>query len=507
MRLIVVGRSAASLFLVLLHLDALHRDLGNAQLLGVGAALFVLWTLVWVILALRAKESQMPQLLTATAVIDGIGLAILTSALTHYGTTLFGWYMVDATVFSILLRRRRAWPLGAILACSYVAGVVARHGFVAITDYAFVLLNVGAIIAVGIAVSIVLGEEEEHIAEIGAQADDVAELNSRLERSVAELRAVTEITELIHSTLDIETVGPTLLNILEKVINIPAASLYVIDKIKQETIFSTTSIGGAALPRSYSGLELAGATRTVGGEGALSCIELVDHNQMIVVFCAESGYIDALSADDRIVLGAVASELVVAVENSRLYRLTKRLAITDELTDLFNYRYLQQRLDDELGRAGRYNKRLSLIMLDLDDFKRVNDTQGHLVGDSVLSEIGQLLKSTVREVDVVARYGGEEFTIILPETDASGAFIVAEKIRETISMHRFYDQEGIRTIHLTASIGLASFPVHAQDKESLLRAADDALYHAKTTGKDRVRAPRLRIKRLPVEPVEREVAE
>jgi len=260
-------------------------------------------------------------------------------------------------------------------------------------------------------------------------------------------------------------------------------------------------VGTGAIQRSYSGLELAGALRPSGSEGALSCIELADHNQMIVVFCADGEAIDQLKDDDRIVLGTVASELVVAVENSRLYRLTKRMAITDELTDLYNYRYLQQRLDDELGRAERYGKRLSLIMLDLDDFKRVNDTHGHLVGDSALSEVGQLLKNTVREVDVVARYGGEEFTVILPETDASGAFIVAEKIREAISMHRFVDADGARSVHLTASIGLSSYPAHSYDKESLLRSADDAVYHAKATGKDRVRAPRLKLRRLPADEV------
>ena len=118
-----------------------------------------------------------------------------------------------------------------------------------------------------------------------------------------------------------------------------------------------------------------------------------------------------------------------------------------------------------------------------------------------------MLKSTVREVDIVARYGGEEFTIILPETDASGAFIVAEKIRETIAMHRFPDAEGGHSIHLTVSIGLSSYPVHAADKESLLRSADDAVYHAKETGKDRVRAPRLRLRRMPVTDPLEEAAE
>lgn len=509
MRFIVAGRIAASGFVLTLHLQLMQSDLPRAYTLAVGMAIFIAWTFVWMWLALRPKPIDMAKTLTATALLDGLALGLLSASLLDYRTTLFGWYMVDATVFSILLRGKRAWALDTVLAVSYVASVMAGSGFHAanLADYLILGFNAGAIVAVGFAVAFVLGEEQEQREEIAAQAGDVAELNRRLERSVAELRAITEITELIHSTLDVEMVGPTLLDILEKVINIPAASLYVIDKTKQETIFTASSVSGAAGPRSYSGLELAGAVRPVSGDGALSCIELADHNQMIVVFCADSAAIEVLSADDRIVLGAVASELVVAVENSRLYRLTKRLAITDELTDLYNYRYLQQRLDDELGRAGRYNKRLSLIMLDLDDFKRINDTYGHLVGDAVLFEVGQLLKSTVREVDVVARYGGEEFTVILPETDASGAFIVAEKIREAISMHRFLDSEGARTIHLTASIGLSSYPVHSHDKESLMRSADDAVYHAKGTGKDRVRAPRLRLKRVPTDDMEQEAAE
>lgn len=499
-RLILVGRLAAAVFLLTMQVDRVLRGASGIYGFSFGAGLFMAWTLAWFVLATRIETPHMSRLLVWTAVFDGISMALLTGSLGEFRTTLFGWYMADATMFAVLYRpRNRSWLLTTVLALSYLVGVATRGGLAHTVDYALLTLNISAIVGVSIAVSLVLDEQEEEQAQIEAQADEVVELNRRLERSVAELRAITEITELIHSTLDVETVGPTLLDILEKVIDIPAASLYVIDKTKQETIFSTSSVGGSAVPRTYSGLELAGAVKSSASAGALSCIELADHNQMLVVFCADGDSIAALTADDRIVLSAVASELVVAVENSRLYRLTKRLAITDELTDLFNYRFLQQRLDDEIGRAERYGKRLSLIMLDLDDFKRINDTQGHLVGDSVLFEIGQLLKSTVREVDVVARYGGEEFTVILPETDASGAFIVAEKIREAISLHRFADADGARTIHVTASIGLSSFPVHAQDKESLLRSADDAVYHAKGTGKDRVRAPRLRLRRVPVD--------
>jgi diguanylate cyclase (GGDEF)-like protein len=131
-------------------------------------------------------------------------------------------------------------------------------------------------------------------------------------------------------------------------------------------------------------------------------------------------------------------------------------------------------------------------MVDVDDFKHFNDTNGHVAGDAALRDLGTVVRSIVREVDVVCRYGGEEFSVVLPETDAAGAFVAAEKLREAVSRHRFSDAEGATGEHLTVSIGLASYPAHAGDKDELLRLADDALYQAKNGGKDRVRSPRSR---------------
>jgi diguanylate cyclase (GGDEF)-like protein len=505
-RLIVLGRLGACLLMLLYHIPMGAADFAHSTALTIGVTLYAVVTIAWLIRALMRPDGRLVAMLTATAIIDGVALGMLTAATAGYRDPFLAWYMVETAMFGLLLRRRRAWILGGVLAISYLSGHVFNGVAMEPIEHVFVAINVLALICVATGVSLVFGGQEERRVEVETQRSAVVGLNQKLERSVAELRAVTEITELIHSTLEIESIGPTLLSILEKVIDIPAASLYAIDKAKQETVFTSSSIAAGGAPRAYSGLELASAAPAHSSDGALSCIELVDHTSTLVVFCAETEAIDGLSDDDRIVLQAVASELVVAVENSRLYRLTKRLAITDELTDLYNYRFLQQRLDDEIGRADRYKKRLSLLMLDIDDFKSINDTHGHLVGDSVLTEIGQLLKSTVREVDIVARYGGEEFSVILPETDASGAFIVAEKIRESVSLHRFSDADGERTIHMTVSIGLASYPVHATEKESLLRAADDAVYRAKETGKDRVRAPRLRLRRLPADtdPVQEE---
>jgi diguanylate cyclase (GGDEF)-like protein len=127
-------------------------------------------------------------------------------------------------------------------------------------------------------------------------------------------------------------------------------------------------------------------------------------------------------------------------------------------------------------------------MLDADDFKLYNDTHGHVAGDAALSELAAVMTNAVRDIDVVCRYGGEEFAILLPETDADGAYVAAEKVREAIASHDFPDAEGTSDQRLTVSIGLSTFPQPALDREALLRQADDALYVAKRSGRNRVRA-------------------
>lgn len=497
-RAILLGRAAGALFLGAMWVWA-NPGPGRHARAMTATVLWILSSLAALGIGLWNRPRPLTTLITMLIGADAITLALINSTVIEGGETVFAWYVTTAVVAAALLRKRDAWIAGGVLAISWMLSFIGDPAEPTFLHVLFMVSEASILVMLGAVISYVTSRQEENQARLELQRTEVVDLNEKLERSVAELRAVTEITELIHSTLEVEDVGPVLLEILEKLIDIPAGSLYVIDKDKQETVFATSSLAGGGPARSYSGLELAGAMPVGSSDGALACIELVDHKDTVVVFCSETTAIEALTRDDRIVLQAVASELVVAVENSRLYGLTKRLAITDELTDLYNYRFLQQRLDEELGRADRYNKRLSLLMLDLDDFKRINDTYGHIVGDRVLAEVGQLLKSTVREVDIVARYGGEEFTIILPETDASGAFIVAEKIREAVAVHRFPDAEGGRSIHLTVSTGLSSYPVHASDKEALLRSADDAVYHAKETGKDRVRAPRLRLRRMPLD--------
>jgi two-component system, cell cycle response regulator len=171
-------------------------------------------------------------------------------------------------------------------------------------------------------------------------------------------------------------------------------------------------------------------------------------------------------------------------DNARL----EQLATTDPLTELLNRRALTERLNKEMERALRYDSSVALLMIDLDHFKRVNDTHGHLVGDAVLREVAELLLREVRGSDLVGRYGGEEFLVVLPETDDEGAASFAERVREHVATHEFPAREPGLTLRMTASIGVATFPAaRIESVEDLFARADAALYRAKADGRDRVR--------------------
>jgi len=175
----------------------------------------------------------------------------------------------------------------------------------------------------------------------------------------------------------------------------------------------------------------------------------------------------------------------LAFENAGRFASARNLLYIDELTGLFNYRYLDLALDRELKRAERYGSSVALLFIDLDLFKGVNDTHGHLIGSRVLGEVGALLRKSVRDVDLVIRYGGDEYTIILVETDAESAAHVAERIRVTIERHRYIADEGY-DIHLSACIGYACFPEDTKSKLELLEVADKAMYRGKFSGRNRV---------------------
>lgn len=192
------------------------------------------------------------------------------------------------------------------------------------------------------------------------------------------------------------------------------------------------------------------------------------------------------SEQERDLFAYLAGQATLSIENVDLHETIQEQAITDELTGLFNVRQFHSRLDNEIERATRFGTPLSLVMLDIDKFKSVNDTYGHQQGDRVLVEVARVLRRLSRDVDLPARYGGEEMAVVLPQTDLGGAELGAERMRAAIEGMQIQRLDGGGLLPITASFGVASFPSQATDKMALIAAADAALYRAKRGGRNRV---------------------
>lgn len=194
--------------------------------------------------------------------------------------------------------------------------------------------------------------------------------------------------------------------------------------------------------------------------------------------------IENISKDDYDKFLILTPQVALQIERIKLFDEIERLSIMDGLTGTYLRRYFLERLKEELSRAKQYNMDIAFIMVDLDHFKKCNDSFGHLVGDVVLKEVAGILKQKVREIDLVGRFGGEEFCILLPEANKADAYVVAERIRKAVEGYtiKAYDE----TLSITISMGISSFPEDSPGLEDLIENADTALYEAKRQGRNKV---------------------
>jgi len=189
--------------------------------------------------------------------------------------------------------------------------------------------------------------------------------------------------------------------------------------------------------------------------------------------------------DDLKILQTVGDYAAIAIENAKNFRKVEDLTIKDDLTCLANARQLHFLLDNEINRSQRYHKPFSMIFMDIDHFKKVNDTYGHIHGSQLLKEAAEVIQRSIRVVDHGARYGGDEFIVVLPETNKDEAYAIAERIRVAIEQNKFLERDGL-AIHFTASLGVATYPIDADTKDELIKMADHAMYDSKKTSRNRV---------------------
>jgi len=239
--------------------------------------------------------------------------------------------------------------------------------------------------------------------------------------------------------------------------------------------------GEKALVQSHDPAQLQGI---IAGSRSVLCIPVTYGEMLLGVLNVESAKEDAFSPQDTLIMNTMADLLATALHNAFVFQKLQQQSITDGLTGLKTRRYFWESLSQEWKRAARSGRPFSVVLMDLDKFKEVNDSLGHLEGDLVLARVGRILEQKSRQSNIVSRYGGDEFIILMPETGAEQAQILAERLRLWIATDPMLSQQ-----HITGSFGVGSFPVHGSSSEEIIRAADAGMYISKRAGGDRVSTP------------------
>jgi diguanylate cyclase (GGDEF)-like protein len=325
-------------------------------------------------------------------------------------------------------------------------------------------------------------------------------LQSALRSRLSRADVLAEVVRAVNSTVDPERVADAIVDAAAEWLPAPAWAVFATDHAGTRT-FGARGVGAAMESAALAvgewvlkhgevctAMDVASDNR-FDADAAVSAIGLpLDCRGRTVG--ALIGLDRAPSAREPAFAPATAVALLralepggIALDNAIRVQRAEALSVTDDLTQLYNSRYLSQVLRRETKRASRSGRPLSLLFIDLDGFKGINDTHGHLYGSRALIEAAGVIRQSARETDVVARFGGDEFALILPDTGSEGAVAVGERIRDRINEFHFLTSDGL-DIHLTVSVGVATLPDVAASSEGLIQAADEAMYHVKEHGKN-----------------------
>jgi diguanylate cyclase (GGDEF)-like protein len=338
------------------------------------------------------------------------------------------------------------------------------------------------------------------------------QLLSDMRAQLRNIHAVQEVGNLMVSTLDLDTVLKLIVRGIRDVTGAEVCSIMLWDDAGEHLVIRASEGIPKRIVREAKvkrGENIAGWVaqegkpllirnldedrRFVGTAGAryrsksLLSVPLKARGQVLGVINVNNNTVARIfSEEDQDLLMLFANHAAIALENSRLYQELEKLAITDGLTGLANHRAFQERLVRELSRAQRFLQEISLLIVDIDHFKSINDKHGHQVGDQVLHSVAQALQDQLRKMDYVARYGGEEFAVIMPQTRKAESVRIADRLRERVARERFIKVDPDRAV--TISVGVSEYPTDAIDAPHLVEKADRALYRSKEAGRNRVTA-------------------
>jgi diguanylate cyclase (GGDEF)-like protein len=347
-------------------------------------------------------------------------------------------------------------------------------------------------------------------------SEDNEIIHKELNKSIFEILALIEFTNILGGTVDFQRMLGMMVDTIKRIIDYDGCCLFLIDESRHNVSVAISrglpetfnqqnipldqffaenvlSSGQAVLvediyreidrfPGNYT-------AETFGGLHSMIILPLLVQNSSLGVLMIAKNVVSGFSYEDLRLLFVISNEAALAIQNKHLYEKVYNASISDGLTGLYNHKYFREQLQTQIQTAKAENRTISLILMDIDYFKTINDTYGHLIGDMVLQQIAVILKSALPDEFLIARYGGEEFAALLPETNLDLAMEYCEIIRSKLEEHSFNSEEGT-LFKVTISLGVANYPKHISNEEriveKLIDLADESLYQAKREGRNRV---------------------
>ena len=474
----------------------------------IGLTIGAIFTLHYVIFifAVQRRKLDLRNAYLATMVLDFTLTTVLIGISGGFGSFYFILYYLIAAMASYMFTREFAGIITALITVGYLGMVYAELD--SLRNLLIACFRLSPCWVSYTAISYVAEFLRRSEVRMLKLFDTLNRRTSELEKIQAQLETIYDNSRILGGILDVDEVIKAVMQIVNIVLKYPAAAL-LLQSGEDNFIFRGRAIDGdinlniRAAPEGSTILmnkvaRSGSPVRIIDIQGrddheplrsdtrSVMLAPMINRNKTIGILLAESSIPGSFSERDEKMFWVVARSAAMAIDNAALHRQMEELTMIDNLTGAFNYRYFTDKLEEEKRRAARYDAPLSLIMLDIDHFKKLNDSFGHEVGNIVLKGVTQIVRGCIRDTDISCRYGGEEFAVILPQTPLDDAQRIAKRIRIMIERTTFEVGDNIDKQGVTVSIGVTSFPENGYPQAELVRLADQAMYRAKGVGRNAV---------------------